>query len=322
MFHYVLRRLGLFLLALVVTSLGIFALLRVLPGDVAQVIGGIKATPEQLARIRTSYGLDRPLAAQYLDWVGGLLRWDLGDSLVTGSPIADQLAEKLQVTIPLCLLAVTIAVVSGIPLGIWAGLRHDRPTGQVISLGSQALAAVPVVWAGLLLVILLSDGVGVVGLFPSQGFPLDGWAQPGRALRSLVLPALTIGLVEGAVIVRFVKSAVLEALPQDYLRTAAAKGMTRTGALLRFGLPNVSLAVLSVIALQAASMITGAVVVETLFALPGIGSMLVGDVANRDLVKVQSSVLLLVALVLVVGLVLDVAQRAIDPRLRRRVVGA
>lgn len=315
---YVLRRLGLFALGLAVTSLLIFTLLRVLPGDVAQVIGGVRATPAQLAHIRASYGLDRPLAVQYGDWIWGLVHWNLGNSILTGSPIAGQLAEKLQVTVPLCALAVAISLAVGVPLGVWAGLRDEHPSGQVVGFAAQAVAAVPVLWAGLLLVVLFGRGVGLVGVLPSQGFPLDGWAEPGRALRALVLPAVTIALVEGAVIVRFVRSAVLEAIPQDYVRTAAAKGMTKTGALLRYGLPNASLSVISVIGLQAASMITGAIVVETLFDLPGIGSMLVTDVANRDLVKVQSEVLLLVAFVLVVGLVLDVVHRAIDPRLRRR----
>ncbi len=322
MIRYVLRRVGLFVLALVVTSGLIFTLLRILPGDVAQVIGGIKATPDQLDRIRTTYGLDRSLPDQYLGWVGGLARWDLGDSLVTGSPIAAQLGEKFSVTLPLCALAVILSIAVGVPVGVWAGLHHDGVAGRLIAVGAQALASVPVLWAGLLLVVLLAQGVGLIGLFPSQGFPVDGWAEPGRALSSLMLPALTIAIVEGAVIVRFVRSAVLEALPQDYLRTAAAKGLTRTGALLRYGLPNVSLSVLPVIALQAASTITGAIVVETLFDLPGIGSMLVGDVANRDLVKVQSEVLVLVAIVLVVGLVLDVVQRLVDPRLRRSGAGA
>jgi len=318
MLSYILRRVGLFLLALAVTTLVVFATLRVLPGDVAQTIGGVRATPEQLEQIRSAYGLDRPLAVQYLSWVAGLLHGDLGDSLVTGAPIASEVLQKLEVTLPLTLFALTLSVVAGLPLGIWSGLHAGRADGQIIGFLSQAAAAVPVLWAGLLLVVLLGRGVGLIDALPTQGFPRDGWADPGRALESLILPALTIALVEGAVIVRFTRSAVLEALPADYLRTAAAKGMTRTRALLRFGLPNVSLSILSVIALQAASMITGAIVVETLFDLPGVGSMLVTDVASRDLIKVQSEVLLLVSLVLVVGLLVDIVHRLIDPRLRRR----
>lgn len=316
---YVLRRLGLFVLGLVVTSVIVFATLRVLPGDVAQVIGGIKATPEQLDRIRVAYGLDRSLASQYLDWLAGVVRGDLGTSLLTRAPIGGQLMEKFEVTLPLCAMGLAVAVAIGVPLGVYSALRNGRLVGGLVSVGAQALAAVPVLWAGLLLILVLGQGVGLVGVLPSQGFPLDGWDDPGRALRSLILPAITIGVVEGAIILRFVRSAVLEAIPQDYVRTAAAKGLTRTQAIVRHGLPNVSLAVLSVIALQAASLIAGAVLVETLFALPGVGSMLVADVGNRDLVKVQSEILLLTGLVLLIGLLVDVAHRVIDPRQRRAV---
>lgn len=317
---YVLRRLGLFVLGLLVTSAIVFVVLRVLPGNVAQVVGGIRATPEQLAHIRDVYGLDRPLLGQYLDWLAGLARLDLGTSLVTNAPIAAQLGEKLLVTLPLCALGLAAALVVGLPLGVWSGLRPDRASGALVSIVAQAAAAVPVLWAGLLLVVLLGRGVGLVGVLPSQGFPLDGWAEPGRALQSLVLPALTIGVVEGAVILRFVRSAVLEVAPQDFIRTAAAKGLTRTQAVLRHGLPNVSLSVLSVIALQGASLVTGAVIVETLFDLPGVGGMLVADVGSRDLVKVQSEVLFLTGIVLVIGLLVDVTHRVVDPRQRRVVV--
>ncbi len=317
---YVLRRLGLFAVGLLVTSLLVFTALRVLPGDIAHVIGGTKATPEQIATLRSTYGLDAPLLSQYTDWLSGLVRGDLGISLRTHVPISTEVAEKFHVTGPLCLMGITVALLLGLPAGIWSGLRHDRPSGAIVSAVTQGVAAVPVLWAGLLLILLLGKGVGLANLLPTQGFPIDGWQQPGRALQSLLLPALAIGLVEGAVILRFTRSAVIEALPQDYLRTAAAQGLTRTQALLRRGLPNVSLSVLSVIALQAASLVTGAVVVEALFALPGAGSMLVTDVANRDLIKVQSEILLLAALVLVVGLLVDITHRIIDPRQRRVVV--
>lgn len=317
---YVVRRVALFVLGLGVTSVVIFAALRALPGDIAQVIGGVKATPEQLDRIRDSYGLDRPLISQYLDWLAGLVRLDLGTSLRTGSPIAGELAEKLAVTLPLCFLALTLAVAIGVPLGVLAGLRHDRRSGVAVSVVAQGLAAVPVLWAGLLLIVVFGKGVGLVGILPSQGFPLDGWAQPGAALRALVLPAVTIAIVEGAIILRFVRSAVLEALPQDYIRAAAAKGLTRTQAVLRHGLPNVSLSVLSVIGLQAASLVTGAVLIETLFALPGVGAMLVSDVGNRDLVKVQSEVLVLTGFVLLIGLLVDIVHKTVDPRQRREAI--
>ncbi len=314
---YVLRRLGLFAVGLFITSIIVFVVLRVLPGDVAQVIGGIKATPEQVADIRVRYGLDQPLIVQYFDWFGGLLHGDLGRSLITNSPIQNELAEKLAVTLPLCVLGIVVAVVIGIPLGVYAALRHDTRFGQLVGYIAQAAAAVPVLWTGLLLILLVGKGVGLVSILPSQGFPLDGWAEPGKAIAALILPALTIGIVEGAALLRFTRSAVLDAMGQDYIRTAMSRGLTHTQAVLQHGVPNASLSVLSVIGLQIASLIGGTVVIETLFALPGLGSKLVTDVGNRDLISVQGTIVVLTALVLFIGLAIDIAHRVIDPRQRR-----
>jgi peptide/nickel transport system permease protein len=316
---YILRRIALFAVGLALTSVLIFAALRVLPGDAAQVMAGLKATPEHVAAIRAQYGLDRPLVVQYGSWVAGLVHGDLGTSLVTGVPIGGEIAEKLEVTLPLAGLGLAIAIVIGVPLGTISAVRYARVDGQAISAGAQALAAVPVVWAALMLIILFGQGAGVLEILPSQGFPLDGWGEPGRAFRSLVLPALAVGIIEGAVILRFVRSALLEAMNQDFVRTAAALGLTKNQALIRRGLPNAGLAILSVIALQAASLVVGVVVVEAVFALPGLGSMLVADVGNRDLIKVQSTILILVGMVLAIGLAVDVAHRLIDPRQRRAV---
>jgi peptide/nickel transport system permease protein len=313
---FLLRRAALLVLGLVVASLLIFLALRVLPGDVAQVIGGTTATPEQVARIRTELGLDRSLATQYLDWVAGLVRGDLGNSLLTGVPTGSEIALRLRVTLPLTVLSLLIALLIALPLGVLSALRHDQRTGTAISVSAQGLAAVPALWAGLLLIVLVGRGVGLVGLFPANGFPLDGWSQPLRALSYLVLPAVTIGIIEGAVLLRFVRSAALEAASQDYVRAAAAKGRTRTQALIRHGLPNVGLSIISVGALQVAGLITGAVLVESLFNLPGLGRMLVDDVGSRDLVKVQSEILVLTGIVLVIGAVVDVVHRLIDPRQR------
>ncbi|GAA2751652.1 ABC transporter permease [Amnibacterium kyonggiense] len=314
MLRFVATRLVLLVVGLLVAAALIFLTLRVLPGDVAQVIGGTRASPEQVARIRTELGLDEPIPLQFLDWIGGVLRGDLGRSLVTGTPVAVELGAKLAVTLPLAGLSLLIGLL-GIPLGVLSAVLYRRAGGFLIAAAAQAIAAVPVVFAGVLLVLLLGAWLR---LLPVQGFPLDGWQEPGRALASLVLPALTIGIVEGAVVLRFTRSATLEALGQDHVRTAAAKGMTRTRALLTHGLPGVLLSVIAVIGLEIAALLVGAVVVESLFQLPGVGRMLVTDVANRDLVKVQSELLVLTGLVLVVGAVVDVLHRLLDPRLRER----
>nr|WP_228506420.1 ABC transporter permease [Frigoribacterium sp. VKM Ac-2530] len=308
-----LGRTALFALGLVVASVLIFATLRLLPGDVAQAIAGTTGSPAQVAALREQLGLDRPIVAQYLDWAAGLLRLDLGESLVTGSPVAGEIAEKLGVTLPLAGLSLVFGLLIGVPAGVWAAARHRRPAGLVVGVGSQLLAAVPAVWLGMLLIALFAV---TLGWLPTQGWPLDGWQDPGRALRSLVLPALTIGIIEGAVLLRFTRSAAIGALDQDYVRAAAAKGMTLDRALLRHGLPNVMLSVVSVLGLQVVGLVVGAVVVEQLFTLPGLGRMLVTDVGRRDLTKVQGELMTLTAIVLFVGLLVDVAHRRLDPRLR------
>ncbi|WP_308493351.1 ABC transporter permease [Microbacterium terrisoli] len=313
MTRYALTRLALLLVGLFVASALIFFTLRVLPGDVAQLIAGTNSTPAQVEAIRADLGLDTPLTSQYLSWIGGVLHGDFGRSLLTGSPVWDQLVQKAQVTVPLGLLAMSIALVIAVPLGVLSAILRGRAGGTSLNVASQAIAAVPVVWAGMMLVVVFAVWLGWL---PAQGFPRAGWQQPGLALRALLLPALTIGLVEGAMLLRFVRSATLQAVGQDFVRTAAAKGLTRNQALIRHGLPNMALSVITVLGLQVAGIIVGSVVIEQLFSLPGIGRMLVADVGNRDLIKVQGELLVLTGFVLIVGFVVDLVHRAIDPRQR------
>ncbi|MEK6345125.1 MAG: ABC transporter permease [Curtobacterium sp.] len=313
MTRFLIGRLLLLVVGLLVASIIVFATLRVLPGDVAQIVAGTQATPEQVAQLRQELGLDRPVVLQYLDSIGGLFRGDLGRSLVTEGPVAPELVQKLGVTLPLAGMSLVAALVLGVPLGVLAAVLRKRAGGAVIGFVAQAVAAVPIVWAGMLLVALFAV---TLHWFPTQGFPLDGWQEPGRAFSSLVLPALTIGAVEGAVILRFTRSATLGVLDADHVRTAAAIGLSRTQALLRHGLPSVALTVLAVLGVQIAGLLVGAVVVEQLFSLPGVGRMLVTDVGRRDVTKVQSELLVLTGLVLLVGFAVDVVHRALDPRQR------
>ena len=313
MIRYALTRLVLLLLGLVVASVLIFVTLRVLPGDIAQMIAGVGSGPGQVEAIRERLGLDRPLAVQYVEWMSGVVRGDLGTSLLTGTPVATELLQKAEVTVPLGLLAMVIALLFSVPLGVASALRRGRADGTLITVGAQTLAAVPVVWAGMMLVVVFAVWLGWL---PAQGFPRAGWADPAAAWRALLLPAITIGIVEGAMLLRFVRSATLQAVGQDYVRAAAAKGLTRTQAMLRHGLPNVGLSVITVLGLQVAGIIVGAVVIEQLFSLPGIGRMLVLDVGQRDLPKVQGELLVLTGFVLVVGFAVDLFHRVIDPRQR------
>jgi peptide/nickel transport system permease protein len=311
--RYALTRSALLLLGLLVASVLIFLTLRVLPGDIAQLIAGTNSTPEQIEAIRERLGLNQSLAAQYLEWIGGVFRGDLGSSLLTGSSVSAELAEKAQVTVPLGIMSLTIALLFSIPLGVISAMRRGRGDGTALSVGAQTLAAVPVVWAGMMLVVVFAVWLGWL---PAQGFPRAGWDDPAAAFRALLLPALTIGIVEGAMLMRFVRSATMQAVGQDYVRTAAAKGLTRNAALIRHGLPNVGLSVITVLGLQVAGIIVGAVVIEQLFTLPGIGRMLVADVSARDLPKVQGELLVLTGFVLIVGFVVDLVHRVIDPRQR------
>ncbi|MBW4718429.1 ABC transporter permease [Saccharothrix obliqua] len=310
---YLVRRTGLLVLSLAAAGVLVFTLLRLLPGDVAATIGGLRAEPERLAAIRADLGLDRPLVEQYASWLAGVARGDLGRSQLNGSSVGAELGRKLQVTGPLAAGGVVVALVVAVPLGTWAALRSRTAVGTGISALAQVGVAVPTLWLGLVLVLVFSVRLGWL---PAQGFPVDGWADPGAAARALVLPCVALGLTEGAVLLRFVRSAVVGVLHADHLRTARATGLTRGRALWRHGFRNAALPVVSVLGLQLAALLVGAVVVERVFALPGVGSMLVADVGNRDLVKVQGEVFLLVAVVLVIGFLVDVAHRLIDPRLR------
>ncbi|MDR6866405.1 peptide/nickel transport system permease protein [Microbacterium resistens] len=313
MIRYALTRGALLIAGLLVASVVIFLALRVFPGDVAQLIAGDKATPAQVDAIRESLGLTRPLFLQYGEWIGGLFRGDLGTSQLSGASVAEEIGLKAQVTVPLGVLSLLIALVIAIPLGILSAMLRGRAAGTAVSTAAQALAAVPVVWAGMMLVVVFAVWLGWL---PAQGFPRNGWADPGAALRSLLLPALTIGVVEGAMLLRFVRSATLQAAGQDFVRTAAAKGLTRNRALVLHGIPAVGLSIVTVLGLQVAGIVVGSVVIEQLFTLPGIGRMLVTDVGTRDLVKVQSELLVLTGFVLVIGFLVDLVHHAIDPRQR------
>lgn len=313
MLRYALVRGALLITGLLVSSVLIFVTLRVFPGDVAQLIAGTQASPAEVEALRESLGLNRPLPAQYVEWVGGILRGDLGTSLLSGASVGEELALKAQVTVPLGLLALLVAVLIAVPFGILSAVQRGRRAGTALSVGAQALAAVPVVWAGMMLIVVFSVWLGWL---PPQGFPRTGWSTPWKALESLILPALTIGIVEGAMLMRFVRSATLQAAGQDFVRTAAAKGLTRTRALIQHGIPAVGLSIITVLGLQIAGIIVGSVVIEQLFTLPGIGRMLVADVGTRDLIKVQSELLVLTGFVLIVGFLVDLLHRAIDPRQR------
>ncbi|ASR33682.1 ABC transporter permease [Prauserella marina] len=308
----ILRRTAILLASVLAASIVVFLFMAVLPGDPAQVALGVNATPELVERTRQEFGLDRPLLTQYLEWMGGVLTGDFGTSYVTREAIGPQLLDRLGVTLWLVGAGMLVALLIAIPFGTVAAVRHRKPSGALVSALSQFGVAVPAFLAGIVLVQIFAVRLGWL--------PSGGWTPPNQDpvewLRGLILPALSLGLVQGAVLTRYVRSAVLDVGREDYIRTARSKGLRPYPALVRHGLRNAAIPVVTVLGLQLATLLVGAVVVEKVFVLPGMGSMLLDSVAARDLLTVQGIVLVLVVAVLVVNFVVDVLYAVLDPRLR------
>ena len=313
----IIGRLLLFAAALAGLSILVFATLRILPGDVAVVMAGADAPASRVARLRAELGLDRSYVAQYLDWAKGLLHGDLGSSALTGQAITGRVASRAAVTMPLILMALAVAVAFGVPLGCACVLSSSRRMRAALHMLAVVGGAVPALWSGLLLLLLFGRGVGLFGVLPSQGFPDAGWSgAPGESFRALLLPALAAGLVSGAGVMRHTRAALEEVCEvEGPVDMAMACGMTRASATLRVGLRLALPRLVSVIGLTFATMVTGVMVVENLYALPGLGALLVGDVGQRDLTAVQSELFLLAAFFLVMGLCVDLLHRLLDPRL-------
>ncbi|WP_427891429.1 ABC transporter permease [Kribbella sp. GL6] len=306
------ERTGVFLVSLAVSTVLVFAFMAILPGDPARVALGVNASDAAVAELRRQFGLDRPLPTQYLDWVGGLLHGDLGTSYVSKVAIGPQVFDRLQVTLWLVVAGMVVALVVAVPAGTVMAARHRQVSGLVLSAVSQLGVAIPAFLAGILLIVVFAVKLGWL--------PANGWTPPAQDpamfLKQLILPALSLGLVQGAVLTRYVRSAVLDVLREDYLRTARAKGLRPFQALWKHGLRNAAVPVVTVLGLQLATLLIGAVVVERVFVIPGLGSLLLDGVSNRDLLLVQDVVMVLVLAVLLVNFLVDLLYVALDPRLR------
>lgn len=313
MLRYVALRLGMLLASLLLASVVVFLILRLLPGDSAGVSLGVGTTADQLDQLRRDLGTDQPVLVQYGQWVSGLVTGDAGTSFVSRLPVAELITDRLSITVPLSLGAFVLSVLISVPVGVLAAVRRRSPLGVAVSTLSQLGVAVPVFWVGVLLIFAFSLNLGWL---PPGGFPRGGWADPGAAIQALVLPVLTVAVAMSSVMVRYVRSATLDVLGQDYIRTARSLGYSRTQALARHGLRNGAVPVVSILGIELATSLLGAVVVEAVFALPGLGSLLLSSVLGRDLPVVQTLVLAITAVVLVVNFAVDLLQRWIDPRLR------
>jgi peptide/nickel transport system permease protein len=290
--------------------------LELLPGNAAEVMLGDTATPESVAALQARLGLDRPAATRYADWVLGLLQGDSARSLTYDTPTFELIAERLRVSVPLALLAMALSVVVALSAGVYAAVHHRRAGDTGVMLATQLGLAVPSFWLAILLILLFAVRLQWVS---AGGFPGWGGADGGglaAGLGALLLPALALAAVQAAILARVTRSAVLEALREDYVRTARAKGLSHRQVLWRHVLRNAMIPVLTIMGLQFANLIAGAIVVENVFVLPGVGRLAFQAIGNRDLVLVRDIVMLLAAGVVLVNFVVDLLYAAVDPRLR------
>ena len=309
---YLLKRCFILLVTLVVVSMIIFAVLMVIPSDPAQIILGIHATPETLQALRHKLGLDQPLMIQYLSYIKNVALGDLGRSITYDVSVSSLIFSRLRVTIPLAMLSMIFAVLLSIPMGIYSSLHRNRVGDYGIMVFSQVGLAVPAFWAGILLILLFAV---TLHWFPAGGF--QNWLiDPLKALRSLLLPALSLGFVRAAVLTRMTRSSMLEVLGEDYIRTARSKGLPKKMVIYKHAFRNAIIPVITIIGLQAGDLLAGAIIIENVFHLPGIGKLVFEAIGQRDLPVVQGVVLFIATMIVASNFVIDVAYRYFDPRIR------
>ncbi|MCE2481832.1 MAG: ABC transporter permease [Alphaproteobacteria bacterium] len=308
------KRLLTFAATLFGASVLVFLALEILPGDPALVILGIDAPESAVRALRQELGLDRPALVRYLDWIGALLRAEFGTSYTYQVSVVELLQARLGITVPLALMAMLLSIVVALALGIYAAANHNRG-GDVAVMGvSQLGISIPNFWLAVLLILFFAVNLR---WFSAGGFP--GWDEGfWPALAALILPAVALATVQGAILARFTRSAVLDTMREDYVRTARAKGLTRRATLWRHVLRNAMIPVLTIMGLQFANLLAGTIVVENVFALPGVGRLILQSITNRDVVVVRDLVVLLAAMVVAINFLVDMLYAVIDPRLKAR----
>jgi peptide/nickel transport system permease protein len=310
--RYILRRVAALAATLCFVSVLVFVVIRILPGDPASLIMGTEGSPEAVARLRESMGLNRPLVVQYLDWLVRAARGDLGTSIQYDVPVGSLIVSRLPVTLPLTGLAALFMILGALPLGLFAATRRQRLGDYFAMVLSQLGIAVPSFWAGLLLILLFSVQLGWV---QSGGFA--GWSEGlWSALRSLLLPAIALGFFQMAVLVRATRSAVLDVLGEDYVRTARAKGVPEPWVIGKHTLRNAMIPILTVAGLQLGQLMAGSIILESVFALPGLGRLALGAITARDLPVVQGVTLFVASSIVLINFVVDLAYVVLDPRIR------
>lgn len=314
MLHYLAKRLGSLCVSLVVASLVIFACIEIVPGDPASFMLGINAQPDTVEALREELGLNQSVPQRYLSWVGGLLTGDMGTSYTYRSPVSEIVADRLQVSLPLALYALTLTILIAFPVGVLAAARRGSMTDITVMGATQLGVAIPNFWFAILIVILFAINLR---WFSAGGFP--GWdAGFFAAMKALTLPAIALALPQASILARVMRSSLLDTLSEDYVRTARAKGLTRRQVMWGHALRNAMIPVLTIIGLQFSFLLAGAIIIENVFFLPGLGRLVFQAITQRDLIVVESVVMLLVFAVILVNFLVDVTYAWVDPRLRAR----
>lgn len=292
----------------------IYVLLRIIPGDPSDSLVPIGATPTQILAAKHAVGTDKPLIAQFGHWISQIVRLRFGNSYISGSPVAPEIFARLRITLPLTLIAFALAILIAIPVGIAAARKGERWYGRVLNTISQFGIAIPVFWVGLIGIYAFALKLMIL---PAGGFPANGWSDFGGALKSLVLPVFTIAFVMSASLARYIRSATLDVLNSDFLRTSRSLGFSFREALWSHGVRNAAAPVISILGIELATTFVGAVVVETVFALPGLGSLLVKAIQENDYATVQGVLFVSTLIVMISGFAADALQKWLDPRLNR-----
>lgn len=313
MWYFLLRRCLGFALTLLAVSAVVFAVMNVLPGDPALTILGLDATEDALAALREQLGLNQPLLTRYWSWITHALTGDFGVSHSFRVPVADLIAERLPMTISLAVSGMIFTVLLALVMGIGAAANHRKAGDWGVMLLSQLGIAVPAFWLAMLLVLIFAVKLRWL---PPGGFP--GWSDPVAAMRALILPTVALALVQSSVLARVTRSSALEVMRQDYVRTARASGFSRTRVLWRHVLPNALVPIVTIVGMQFAALVTGTIVIENVFYLPGLGRLIFQSIANRDLPTVQALVMLFAAIVVTANFIVDLLYLVIDPRLKAR----
>jgi peptide/nickel transport system permease protein len=314
MLRYVYKRVGSLIATLVVASLVVFILIEVVPGDPASYMLGMNAQPDTIAALKSELGLDQSKPARYFSWVTGMLKGDFGQSYTYRTPVAGMISDRLWISLPLAIYALVLSIVIAFPAGIWAASRRGGIADTTVMGFTQLGIAIPNFWFAMLLVLFFAIKLR---WFSAGGFV--GWDSGFfAALKSLTLPAVALALPQAAILTRVMRSSLLDVLGEDFMRTARAKGLSRRQALLRHALRNAMIPVLTIIGLQFSFLIAGAIIIENVFFLPGLGRLIFQSIAQRDLIVVESVVMLLVFAVVMVTFLVDLAYAWVDPRLRHR----